>query len=732
MEKITLKINGMSCASCAANIEKGVEKLPGVQKSQVNFATTSGYFEFTNVLNEKQIIQTIEELGFSCEDRSFAQQSQTNKKSLDEDSLKMFFGALILSILVMLFAMGPFKNWPDRQWNWVIQLVLTFPVYFFIGKKFQLALFRFFTKGTSNMNTLIGMGTSAAFLYSLFVTALPGPSQSLGLAQRVYFEAVGMIISFVYLGQFFEGKAKRKAKDALESLLSLSSKKAMVKVDGSFIEKDIHNVSRGDILRVRPGEKISVDGEVVEGSSYIDEAMISGEPASVKKAVGDSLFAGTINGDSLLDYKALKVGTETLLSQIIQYVENAQNSKPQIQRYADKVSGVFTPVVMSLALVTFFVWKFFGPEPSWGLALSNFIAVLVIACPCALGLATPLAVVVATGKASLKGLLIGGGAVIEKAHGIDAIVFDKTGTLTEGKPKVLEMNFLLGTSEEQGLEILQKVATIEQFSEHPLAASLVEYAKNKSLSLFEPDSFEAIKGKGVEATIKNEKFMIGNLKLMREHNITGEEHFVSGTVGSEVFVAINGSLVALIVIGDKIKEQASQVVSSLKSLGLKTWMISGDNHKVSKDVAYKCGIDEFIAGVLPLEKASHIQKIQESGYKVMMIGDGINDAPALALADLSLAMGTGTDVAMEASDVVIVKGNLSLIVDFMILSRRTLSIIKQNLFLSFAYNTVLIPVAAGVLTLFDGPLLPPVLASVAMGLSSISVVTNSLRIRSCI
>ncbi len=480
----------------------------------------------------------------------------------------------------------------------------------------------------------------------------------------------------------------------------------------------------GDIVRVKPGEKVPVDGKMIKGRSSIDESMISGEPIPVEKEQGDMVLAGTINGESVFDFKAMKVGGDTFLSQIINYVEEAQNAKPKIQRYADKVSSIFTPVVIGISIITFSLWYLFGPTPIWGNAVSNFIAVLVIACPCALGLATPTAVVVATGRASLQGLLISGGDIIEKAVGIDTIIFDKTGTITEGKPSIIEVNILKDEK-----VVLQELASIEQFSEHPLSKAIVNYSLEKGLILSEPDSFEIIKGMGIAAEINDSEYLIGNKALLANHNINLSDKIELTEIGSFVFIAKNGEHIGSLVIGDQIKESSKNAILKFKALGIETWMITGDNEKIARSVAKDLSIDHYIGNALPLKKAAQVEKLQKEGKRVAMVGDGVNDAPALAKAHLSLAMGTGTDVAINTSDVTIVKGDLAKAFDFIQLSEGTMNIIKQNLFLSMVYNTLLIPIAAGVLFLFDGPLMPPELASIAMALSSISVVLNSLRIK---
>ena len=503
METISLKVGGMSCASCASSIEKEVASLDGVISSSVNFAVETGKFEVQDNNVRDKVIEKIKSLGYSIADD---EKVATNVEKIDENFSK-FVISIVLAIMIFALAMWPLKGWPSKDVNWYLQLALCVPIWGWVGLKFQKSLLHFLKSGKSNMNTLIGLGTTAAFLYSFFITIFSEYSVQMGLTQKVYFEAVGFIISFVYLGQYFEEKAKRKTTEALNSLFQLSSKNATLITDGELREVKIEDVKVGDVIRVKPGEKFPVDGKIIKGESAIDESMISGEPIPVTKQAGDQLFTGTINGDSVIEYRATKVGNDTFLSQIINFVEQAQNSKPEIQKYADKISSVFTPVVIVFSIVTFLSWFFLGPMPIWGNSVSNFIAVLVIACPCALGLATPTAVVVATGRASLKGLLIGGGDIIEKAIGIDTIIFDKTGTITEGKPSVIEVN--IKDSDEA---ILKEVASIEQFSEHPLSKAIVNYSKEQGIELEEPDSFEIVKGKGLKAEIDESDYLIGNEK----------------------------------------------------------------------------------------------------------------------------------------------------------------------------------------------------------------------------
>lgn len=720
MSTINLKLSGMSCASCANSIEKEVSKITGVTTSQVNFATETGKFEFEDSVSESLIIDTISKIGYGARLAS----DTTSAPEKDDDNFKKFLISITLSVLIFSLAMWPFMDMPTRQINWLLQLFLSAPIWGWIGLKFQKSLWLFIKTGRSGMNTLIGLGTSAAFFYSAFITLFHQFSINLGLSQTVYFEAVGFIISFVYLGQYFEVRAKKKTKEALNSLFKLSSKFAQVLVDGEVHEVSISDVKVGDIIRVKPGEKFPVDGVIIKGQSYIDESMISGEPVPVFKTEKAKVFSGSINGDSVIDFKAKKIGADTFLAQIITYVESAQNSKPEIQKYADRISSIFTPAVIIFSIITFLSWFFLGPEPVWANAISNFIAVLVIACPCALGLATPTAVVVATGRASLKGLLISGGDILEKASTIDTIVFDKTGTITEGKPTVIEID-----ADDQ---ILLEVASIEQFSEHPISKAIVAYAKNKNLKLSEPDSFNVVKGKGIKSQIGGNDYLIGNLALLSDNQIDVDESLKPKKIGSHIFIVKNNKHVGIIVVGDKIKETSKEVIKKFNDLGIRTLMITGDNELVAKSVCDELGISNFYANELPLGKARIIEELLNDNRQVAMIGDGINDAPALAKASLSMAMGTGSDIAINTSDVTIVNGDLSKAFDFLVLSKETMKIIRQNLFLSLVYNAILIPVAAGVLFIFGGPMMPPILASIAMGLSSISVVSNSLRIRNVI
>jgi len=718
MRKLRYHIQGMSCASCAGSIEREVSSIEGVESARVNYAMETGAFETIDESVIKDIQNKIRELGFT-----YSEEKVQVEKSQD---FSKFVIGLILSLLIFTLAMGPAKGWPSQKINWLLQLGLATPVWIWIGFKFQKSFLTFLYSARSNMNTLIGIGTTSAYLYSFFVTVFNEWSISLGLTQSVYFEAVGFIVTFVYLGNYFEEKAKKKTKQALNSLFQLSSKTARIRSEDTVKEIKIQEVRLGDILIVKPGEKIPVDGKITKGHSSIDESMLTGESSPVNKEINDKVFSGTINGNSVIEYKAQKIGPDTFLSQIIKYVEEAQNSKPEIQLYADRVSSVFTPIVLIIAFITFFSWFFWGPTPVWGNSISNFIAVLVIACPCALGLATPTAVVVATGKASLNGILISGGAVLEKAVDIDTIIFDKTGTLTVGKPSVIDFKFLKNKRE----EVLKYTLSLEQYSEHILSKALITFATQEDMIPDEPDSFNIIKGRGLEGEVVGKDILIGNRELFKEKGIELNEELISSELGSEIYMAQDAQHYGTYIIGDQIKPEVKDVLDRLKSKGIKTILMTGDNERIAQHVCDELEISEYYSHCLPLDKSNKVTELQELGAKVAMIGDGVNDAPALAKANLSVAMGTGSDVAINASDVTLVKGDLKKFLSFIELSELTMRVIKQNLFLSLVYNSLLIPIAGGILFLFNGPMLPPVLASIAMGLSSISVVTNSLRIKS--
>ncbi|MFZ9001403.1 MAG: heavy metal translocating P-type ATPase [Bacteriovoracaceae bacterium] len=711
MKRLKIHIQGMTCSACAASIEKEVGKLDGIESSHVNFATEMGHFEYQDSFSPDNIISKIKSIGYGA--------SVDSSEKSDTHEVLRFFVSFILAIFIFSLAMGPLVGWPTRAQNFIIQFILCLPIYFWVGKDFQVAVITFFRTAHSNMNTLIGLGTSAAFFYSTFITFFTETAKEIGLTEKVYFEAVGFIISFVYLGKYFEKLAKKKANDAMEELLKLESGTALVLREGQEYQVDLRQINPGDVIRVKPGEKILVDGKILSGQSHIDESSITGEPVPISKSKGDKVLAGTINGESTFDMKANKVGKDTFLHKVIEYVENAQGSKPPIQKLADKISSYFVPFVIGFSIITFFVWIMFGPEPTWGNAISNMISVLVIACPCALGLATPTAILVATGNASKKGILIAGGDVIEKGVEIDSIIFDKTGTLTAGRPQVI--------STDLDDTILSDVASLENFSEHPLAYAVVEYAKKKGVEIKDPDSFKIVGGRGVEGQIEQRSYLIGNRKFFEENSVSLGD--ISSSDHTEILVSSSGKYMGRLLLEDQLKEGVKDVISALDQKGIEVWLLSGDKKEAVEKVANQLNIKHFKGETLPVDKAKIIEQLQSEGKKVAMMGDGINDAPALSKADLSMAMGAGTDLAKASSDITLLSGDLKHALTFMKISKKTLKVIKENLFLSFIYNVLCIPLAAGVYFMLSGKLFPPSLASLAMGLSSISVVLNSLRLK---
>lgn len=725
MEKLSYKVKGMSCASCAASIEKKTSDISGVKTAVVNYATESAKFEVDSPKVQQDLLEAVKGLGFEL---IVAGSEQDNESADEKDHLKIkkFWFSLIFSIGLFWLAMGPGMHWFETKTNWWIQFILATPIWFGVGLPFARAVWVFITTGHSNMNTLIGLGTGAAYFYSAFITIFYEFAQGLKLEQMVYFEAVGFIISFVYLGQYFEARAKTRARSAMDSLLKLGAKVATLVTSEGEKEIAIEKIEKGDQLRIRPGEKVPVDGVVVSGRSLVDESMMTGEPIPVSKSANDEVFAGTIAQDGQFLMKATKIGSETFLAQIIDFVERAQLSKPDIQRYADRISSYFVPIIVVISILTFAAWFLLGPDPKWAHALSSMIAVLVIACPCALGLATPTAVVVATGKASQKGILISGGDIIEKGSTIDAVIFDKTGTLTFGKPEVVKWKAVDGVNESK---LLSDIAALEFYSEHPLSKAILKYIESKGLSWDDPDSFEILAGKGLKGSVGDRELFIGTEELMRELGIEADDIDEHKLIGTKAYVAVNKKLSGYFVLDDQLKPDAARTIQDFKKLGVQTWLISGDSVEVCEKLGRDLGIDHVHGRALPQDKATYLEKLQSQGLKVAMIGDGVNDALALSKADLSIAMGTGSDVAMEASDVTLVKGEISRAFDFFKLSKESMRIIRQNLFLSFIYNIIGIPLAAGLFYPLLGWQLPPVFASIAMGASSISVVSNSLRIR---
>ncbi|MEM2707468.1 MAG: heavy metal translocating P-type ATPase [Candidatus Pacearchaeota archaeon] len=729
MKKIIIPISGMHCASCAQKIETTLKKLDGIIKVNVNFATEKATVEFNETLvNENEINNVIEQLGYKVikEVNHEAEKAVDRQKEVREKEIRtlksLFIFSLLLSIPIFLIAM-PFE-WLNIEipYKNIILLLLATPVQFIVGYRFYRGAFLALKAKTANMDTLIAIGTSAAYFYSLFVVLFPNI-----LGENVYFETSAIIITFIILGKWLEAVTKGKASEAIKKLIGLQPKNATVIRNGKEIQIPIEDVVVGDIVIVKPGQKIPVDGIVIDGISSVDESMITGESMPVEKKKGDIVIGGTINKHGSFKFKATKVGKDTVLNQIIKLVEEAQGSKAPIQRLADKVSGYFVPTVIIIAVLAFIIWYFVVGQ-SFVFSLSIFIAVLIIACPCALGLATPTAILVGTGKGAENGILIKSAEVLENAHKLTTIVFDKTGTLTEGKPVVTD---ILAVGKLDKKEILKYAAISEKKSEHPLADAIIKKAKEEKIKIPDAKFFKAIPGHGIIAKYNKNEILFGNRNLMKKHKIKIEtfEEKISNleSEGKTVMIlAVNRRVVGLIAVADTLKKFSKEAVQKLHKMGKEVIMITGDNKRTANAIAMQLGIDYVLAEVLPEDKEKEISKLQKKGKIVAMVGDGINDAPALAKADIGIAIGAGTDVALETGQIVLVKNDLRDVVTAIDLSNYTIKKIKQNLFWAFFYNSIGIPVAAGLLYPFTGFLLNPIIAGIAMAFSSVSVVLNSL------
>ena len=820
-EKVDLPITGMTCAACAARIEKSLNRAEGVRKATVNLATSRARIEYDpSSTGIKQLAATVKDVGYGTTGMSRAEftvddsarpsgSSQPLEKHLSSvrgvadasfnlssmrvtvdyltgatdataireaidhfgytvretsasaeggeseaqarsseyaDLSRRFWISAILSLPVLVMAMAHGRiavlNFAGANW---VQLALATPVVFYGGAHFYRGAWAALRHRAADMNTLIAVGTGAAYIYSIAATVAPSIFARAGTGVMsamngeastpmvpVYFEAASVILALILLGRLLESRAKGQTSQAIQRLMKLQAKTARVIRDGSEIEIEVEQVVPGDIVAVRPGEKIPVDGIVRDGESAIDESMLTGESIPVDKAAGDEVFGATLNKTGAFRFEATKVGRDTALQQIVRMVQDAQGSKAPIARLADVISGIFTPVVLCIAVITFAAWFILAPvEMRFTMALVNFVAVLIIACPCALGLATPTAIMVGTGLGAENGVLIKGGESLETAHKLRTIVLDKTGTITKGEPTVTDV---IPSGEVNDDELLRLVAAAEANSEHPLGQAIVREARVRNISVDQPTQFRAVAGHGVEAVVSGRTIVLGNAKLMRDRQVALDqfEQTAEGLAAdgkTPMFVTIDGNFSGIIAVADQIKPESQAAVKALKGMGITVVMMTGDNKRTADAVARQVGIDDVLAEVLPEQKADHVRSLQQNGNAVGMVGDGINDAPALAQADVGIAIGTGTDVAIEASDVTLLRGDLRGVVTAIALSRATIRGVKQNLFWAFVYNVIGIPVAAGLLYPLTGWLLSPVIASAAMSLSSVSVVANSLRLR---
>ncbi|MDR5682440.1 MAG: heavy metal translocating P-type ATPase [Armatimonadota bacterium] len=743
-ERVDIAVRGMSCASCVVRVEQTLRAVAGVVDASVNLATERATVIYVpGLVSMRDLYRAIRDAGYDPEEgevagtsTAAADREQEARTAELRDVRNRFLVAAVLTLPlaigslphmlgVHLSAIPPWLSAP------LVQFALATPVQFWSGWRFYRGAWAVGRHRTTDMNTLIAVGTSAAYGYSAVATFAPHAFARAGLQPALYYEVAAIIVTLVLLGRLLEARARGRASEAIRRLLALGARTARVVREGVEVEIPVEDVQVGDVVVVRPGEKIPVDGVVVHGRSTVDESMITGESMPVDKGPGDEVIGATINKTGSFRFRATRVGTDTALAQIVRLVEQAQSSKAPVQRLVDVVASYFVPAVMAVAIVTFLVWWIWGPQPGATLALANFIAVLIIACPCALGLATPTAIMVGTGVGAQLGVLIKDAAALEIAGRVRVVVLDKTGTLTRGAPALTDVRAAGGFSE---AELLQIAASAERGSEHPLGEAIVAAARSRNLELTDPERFEAIPGGGVVALVAGREVVAGNEQLLAGRAISLDGLAPAARQFAEqgktaMFVAVDGQPAGVLAVADTLKPNAREVVAELRRMGLQVAMLTGDNRRTAEAIARQVGIDRVLSEVLPHQKAEEVRRLQAEGHRVAFVGDGINDAPALVQADLGIAIGAGTDVAIESADVVLVGDNLGAIPTAIRLSRATMRTIRQNLFWAFAYNTALIPVAAGVLYPFFGILLNPVLAAAAMALSSVSVVSNSLRLR---
>lgn len=738
---VQVGIKGMHCASCASSLERVFKKVTGVESCVVNFATEKASFklEAGEKLNLEEVSRAAQSIGYDIEGAGSESIERIEKKNeLKKQKTKLIVGSFLAGMLMLLSMREMLGIFTDLSLNTVnlISFFLATPVQFWIGGQYLTSALKAFRHRLANMDTLIATGTLAAYIFSIVATFVPTMFESVGLEPHVYYEVASAIIVLISLGKFLEARAKGQASDAIKKLMGLQAKTARVKRGKEFVEVSIEEVRVGDLILVRPGEKVPVDGKIIEGASAIDESMVTGESLPVEKQKGDKVIGATINKSGSLTIKATSVGTDTVLSQIVKLVEEAQGSKAPIQKLADQISGVFVPIVLTIAVATFVAWFVLASTGAFTSALVAAVTVLIIACPCALGLATPTAVMVGTGKGAESGILIKDAEALELLHKVRAVILDKTGTLTKGKPEVTDV--VVVDSELSEKKLIFLAGSVEMHSEHPLGEAVVLHAKAQRVKLSEPKEFKSITGAGVEGLIEKKLVMVSSPSYATKKFDLGKDEIktvakLQGQGKTVLVVSGKKSILGLIAVADTLKEDSKEAVRQMHKLGLAVYMLTGDNERTAKAIADQVGIENVLAEVMPEQKAAKVQQIQESlkkeGKLVAMVGDGINDAPALASSDVGIAMGAGTDIAMEAAKVVLMNSNLSSIPKAVKLSRETMKVIKQNLFWAFAYNTILIPVAAGALYPVAGILLSPILASAAMAFSSVSVISNSLRLK---